>query len=143
VKKQLDLDSDACLFIDTKTNIYRCCFASLNINLLVDSFSVSTNVCAQVYIYPACLVSLCILCLDRSLKKTPPYLRRCQWHGSLNVCVVSPALCHTSQSVNFADLKRHLKKKKKRERERSWLLGYSTTFIKCDVYGISNKVLKW
>jgi len=38
VKKQLDLDLDACLFIDMKTNIYRCFFASLNINFLVDSF---------------------------------------------------------------------------------------------------------
>jgi len=51
-------------------------------------------------------------CLDSLLKNTPLYLRTCQWHGSLNVCVVSPALCHTSQSVNFADLKRNLWKEK-------------------------------
>ena len=99
------------------------------------------NICAQVYIYPTCLMSLLILCLDSLLKKTPPCQWTCQWtcqwHGSLNVYVVSPAFCHTSQSVNFDDLKGHLWKKI------DWLLGYSTTLIKCDVYGISNKDVKW
>ena len=103
---------DACLFIGMKTNIYRCYFASLNIDLRVYSFSVTINICAHVFIYLTCLVSLCIFRLNSLLKKkTPPYLWPYQWHGSLKVHTVSPALCHTSQSVNVANLKGHLWKK--------------------------------